>query len=228
MNQSPFYNLSKLLRTDHNYKQSWLDNIAMSYKDSYHQYKKETGKGRLNNQDLHTVANNAADYFISVLLLGEHQIDKEEVEEIKNSSHLYNRKSELYTFINDFTYSFKLGGDKRLIQCTSDTNKYTIKILARDRKNKLKVETRVHRKNGVVDIHKNMVKFKDDTIKFFLIWAFCRLEFDNNIDTDKKVIEISRYFDIKIRDIYTEVITIISQTDTEENLKRIKQIMIYV
>jgi len=60
-------NLIYALNEDNDYRESWKANIAMAYKDNYHWYKEKTGKTVMNKEDLHIIANNAADYFLKQL-----------------------------------------------------------------------------------------------------------------------------------------------------------------
>jgi uncharacterized protein YdaT len=55
------------LKTDEGYRESWKANIAIAFKDDYYWYKTNNEKDYLNNQDIHIVANNAADNFLKIL-----------------------------------------------------------------------------------------------------------------------------------------------------------------
>jgi len=59
--------LTSNLKKDKELAMAWKANIEMAYKDSEAQYKKKTGKKVLNRQDIHIVANNAAEHFIDLL-----------------------------------------------------------------------------------------------------------------------------------------------------------------
>ena len=59
--------LIKELNNDPSYRISWQSSIAMSVYDSAYQYKKKTGKRYLTLVDIHTIANDAANNFISQL-----------------------------------------------------------------------------------------------------------------------------------------------------------------
>lgn len=59
--------VTDLLKSDEGYREGWKANIAMAYLDCERQYKKKTGKKQLNYQDKHTIANDAADYFLNLL-----------------------------------------------------------------------------------------------------------------------------------------------------------------
>jgi len=59
--------LINALQTDEGYRIGWVSNIAMSYIDNEHWYKKETGKKYLNRVDKHKIANRAAEYFLKQL-----------------------------------------------------------------------------------------------------------------------------------------------------------------
>lgn len=55
------------LNTDKELQEAYIANIAMAFMDSWAQYSKETGKKVMNRADRHTIANNAARYFIELL-----------------------------------------------------------------------------------------------------------------------------------------------------------------
>lgn len=55
------------LKSDSQYRYSWVANIAMAYKDTERWYKEKTGKKFLNKKDKHIIANKAAEYFIEQL-----------------------------------------------------------------------------------------------------------------------------------------------------------------
>ena len=59
--------LTNAWNNDRSYRESWKANIAMAYKDNYNWYKQRTGKTVMNHEDLHIIANNAADYFLEQL-----------------------------------------------------------------------------------------------------------------------------------------------------------------
>ncbi len=59
--------LTDKLKNDKQYHESWKANIAMSYKDTYAQYKKESGRNVMNKEDLHIIANKAAESFLDLL-----------------------------------------------------------------------------------------------------------------------------------------------------------------
>lgn len=63
----PIADLVKALKTDKNYRRSWVDNIAMAYKDNYYWYKRSQGKKYINAKDRHIIANLAANYFLDLL-----------------------------------------------------------------------------------------------------------------------------------------------------------------
>jgi hypothetical protein len=60
--------LSFILENDEDYKRAWIANIAMSYIDSEHWYKKRKKKKYLNKIDKHTIANEAAENFLNILM----------------------------------------------------------------------------------------------------------------------------------------------------------------
>jgi len=59
--------LKNTLETDEDYRRGWVANIAMAFKDNYYWYKNNNDKEYLNNEDIHIVANNAAENFIEIL-----------------------------------------------------------------------------------------------------------------------------------------------------------------
>lgn len=59
--------LTKQLKKDKGLRQAWSANIAMAYKDNWGWYAKKTGKKVMNAEDRHTIANNAAEYFLKLL-----------------------------------------------------------------------------------------------------------------------------------------------------------------
>lgn len=65
--KSPITDLLKSLK-DPSYRIGWVANIAMAYKDNERWYREKTGKRYLNSQDKHKIANNAANYFLDLLL----------------------------------------------------------------------------------------------------------------------------------------------------------------
>ncbi len=46
-------------------RRAWKDNFAMAFKDRYHQYKHEHKKSYLSREDIHIIANEAAEHFIT-------------------------------------------------------------------------------------------------------------------------------------------------------------------
>lgn len=65
--KSPITDLLKSLK-DPSYRIGWVANIAMAYKDNERWYRQKTGKKYLNAMDKHKIANNAAEYFLDLLL----------------------------------------------------------------------------------------------------------------------------------------------------------------
>lgn len=61
----------QLLGQDEEYREAWKANIAMAYIDCERQYRRKHNKrGKyLNQHDKHTIANNAAEYFIQLLIV---------------------------------------------------------------------------------------------------------------------------------------------------------------
>lgn len=58
---------TKAIKNDPELKETYKANIAMAFKDEYQRYKKE--KRYLNNNDIHEMANQAADNFLTLLCL---------------------------------------------------------------------------------------------------------------------------------------------------------------
>lgn len=56
------------LETDKDYYYMWQANIAMAYIDNEAWYKQKTKKKFLNHEDKHVIANNAAKYFLDILI----------------------------------------------------------------------------------------------------------------------------------------------------------------
>lgn len=59
--------LTTKLKKDKQLNESWKANIAMAYIDTYAQYKKESGRNVMNKEDLHIIANKAAESFLDLL-----------------------------------------------------------------------------------------------------------------------------------------------------------------
>lgn len=59
--------LRKALKNDEEYRNAWIANIAMSFKDEY--TREQRKKKYLNSKDIHKIANSAADQFIKILCL---------------------------------------------------------------------------------------------------------------------------------------------------------------
>jgi len=62
-----FKNFFKELREDPELFYAYQANIAMSFLDEHHNFKKKHDKKVLNKKELHTVANNAATNFLNLL-----------------------------------------------------------------------------------------------------------------------------------------------------------------
>lgn len=56
------------LKSDPELYQGYKDNIAMSFKDSYGQFRRRTQKRTLSHEDVHNIANEAADNFLQLLI----------------------------------------------------------------------------------------------------------------------------------------------------------------
>ena len=60
--------LCKQLKNDPELFRAYKDNIAMAFKDTYHNYKKASRAKYLNKTDIHAIANNAAINFLNLLI----------------------------------------------------------------------------------------------------------------------------------------------------------------
>lgn len=65
---SYFKKLQKVLRSEEDLYYAWQANIAMAFCDEYFNYKKRNSKNSLNKEDIHKIANNAAKYFLDLLI----------------------------------------------------------------------------------------------------------------------------------------------------------------
>jgi len=65
--QEAIEHLRDEFKKDPGYRYGWQANIAMAYKDNERWYMEKTGKKYLNKEDKHTIANNAANYFLDLL-----------------------------------------------------------------------------------------------------------------------------------------------------------------
>lgn len=59
--------ITEQLKSDPEYRRAWSANIAMAFKDTYQQYRHKTGKACLSYEDVHKVANAAAEHFLKLL-----------------------------------------------------------------------------------------------------------------------------------------------------------------
>jgi hypothetical protein len=60
--------LQRALKRDKGYYESWKANIAMAYRDTEGWYKANSKKRYLNKKDKRLIANDAADYFLKLLI----------------------------------------------------------------------------------------------------------------------------------------------------------------
>lgn len=60
--------LVKALKEDYELYYAYQANIAMSFVDECHRFKKRTGNKYLNQEDLHEIANTAAKNFLNLLI----------------------------------------------------------------------------------------------------------------------------------------------------------------
>ena len=61
--------LRKQFEDNEDYRYSWQANIAMAMIDNWRWYEKKSGKKYMNYKDKHTIANNAANYFLKQLCM---------------------------------------------------------------------------------------------------------------------------------------------------------------
>lgn len=54
------------LKKDKGLREAYHANIAMAFKDNCAQFKSKTGKKSLSKEDIHQIANNAAEYFLQL------------------------------------------------------------------------------------------------------------------------------------------------------------------
>jgi hypothetical protein len=59
--------LADAFEKDPNFRYAYQSNIAMAFVDECRWHQERTGKNDLSNQDIHTIANVAADRFLSML-----------------------------------------------------------------------------------------------------------------------------------------------------------------
>lgn len=52
------------IKKDPQLREAYKANIAMAFKDEYSRYKKKTGKQTMSREDIHKIANKAADNYI--------------------------------------------------------------------------------------------------------------------------------------------------------------------
>ena len=67
MEKNLITDLVKALKKDKGYRESWKANIAMAYSDTLDAYKRKNNKKHLNANDMHIIANKAAEYFLKQL-----------------------------------------------------------------------------------------------------------------------------------------------------------------
>lgn len=59
--------LVEQLKNDREYRETWASNIAVSFKDNYYKYKKETGRDTMFKEDVHIIANRSANSFLELI-----------------------------------------------------------------------------------------------------------------------------------------------------------------
>ena len=60
------WDLRTAIAMDEDLKMGYQANLAMAFKDATHNFRRATEKPYLNNRDIHTIANDAADQFINI------------------------------------------------------------------------------------------------------------------------------------------------------------------
>lgn len=60
--------LSNAFKKNPDYRNAWKANIAMAFVDNHRWYKDKTGKKTVSNQDVREIANDAAEYFLQLLV----------------------------------------------------------------------------------------------------------------------------------------------------------------
>lgn len=58
--------VTKEIRKDESLREAYVANIAMAFKDEYARRLSEKGYAYMNKEDIHIVANDAAEYFIDL------------------------------------------------------------------------------------------------------------------------------------------------------------------
>lgn len=66
--ENPTAAFFELLKNDPELRQAYHDNIAMSFKDNYRWYMETVGEHSPTSEQIHAIANNAAEYFLNLLL----------------------------------------------------------------------------------------------------------------------------------------------------------------
>jgi hypothetical protein len=61
--------LQEALKTDEGYRLSWQANIAMAFVDAFKSHQQKVGRKHVADQEVHKVANDAADNFLNTLCL---------------------------------------------------------------------------------------------------------------------------------------------------------------
>lgn len=59
--------LTQAWKDDPDFRYAYQANIAMAFVDECHQYRKQTGEQYLSRQNLHDIANRAADNFLTLV-----------------------------------------------------------------------------------------------------------------------------------------------------------------
>ncbi len=58
---------TEMLKKDKEMRRVFKDNIAMTFKDHYSDFKRKNDKACVSNADMHIIANDASDYFLKLL-----------------------------------------------------------------------------------------------------------------------------------------------------------------
>lgn len=67
--KSPVADLVSALESDPEYRRGWVANIAMAFVDNYNWYFQHVTENPLKKEDLHAIANKAAEHFLQVLCM---------------------------------------------------------------------------------------------------------------------------------------------------------------
>lgn len=68
--------LKRTIRENSDLHQGYVANIAMAFKDEVYRYKQKNNKTYLNSNDIHIIANKAAEHFMLLWILEECEIEE--------------------------------------------------------------------------------------------------------------------------------------------------------